>query len=87
MTLKARTIETIGYMIEAVAEEKSTFLSSVHEIATFLVSILKSGQLTIDDPQSSAIKETLCKIAYFLKEDFGVYMGAVLPGLLEDTKQ
>jgi hypothetical protein len=37
MTLKARTIETIGYMIEAVAEEKSAFLVSVHEISSFLV--------------------------------------------------
>lgn len=33
MNLRARTIETMGYMIEAVAEEKASFAQSVHEIA------------------------------------------------------
>ena len=86
MTLRARTIETLGYMIEAVAEEKATFLSSIHEISNFIIVLLKSG-LSSEDPQITAIKETLCKIAFTLKEDFNVYMGAILPGLLEDTKQ
>jgi hypothetical protein len=30
MTLRARTIETMGFMIEAVAEEKATFIENVH---------------------------------------------------------
>lgn len=86
MTLKARTIETLGYMIEAVAEEKATFVGSIHEISNFIIALLKSG-LSNEDPQITAIKETLCKIAFTLKEDFNVYMPAILPSLLEDTKQ
>lgn len=86
MTLRARTIETLGYMIEAVAEEKATFVGSIHEISTFIITLLKSG-LSNEDPQITAIKETLCKIAFTLKEDFNVYMPAILPSLLEDTKQ
>ena len=33
MTLRARTIEAIGFMIEAVSEEKETFKGSVSQIA------------------------------------------------------
>jgi|LauGreDrversion4_2_1035121.scaffolds.fasta_scaffold69174_4 hypothetical protein len=43
MNLRARTIETMGYMIEAVAEEKTTFLASVVEITNYLVNLLTSG--------------------------------------------
>ena len=49
MTLRARTIEAIGYMIQAVSEEKDSFKGNVTEIATFLVQLLNSG-LTNDDP-------------------------------------
>ncbi len=87
MTLRARTIETMGYMIEAVAEEKSAFAENVHQISTALVGLLTSGQLGNDDPQVIAIKETLSKIAYFLKEDFHQYFAKIFPGLIENTKQ
>jgi hypothetical protein len=40
MQLRARTIEAMGFMIEAVAEEKSTFKDSVSEITTVLVTLL-----------------------------------------------
>ncbi len=50
MTLRARTIETMGFMIEAVAEEKSAFLENVHQITQALVTLLTSGTLTNDDP-------------------------------------
>jgi hypothetical protein len=43
MNLRARTIETMGFMIEAVAEEKATFLASVVEITNYLVNLLTSG--------------------------------------------
>lgn len=49
MTLRARTIEAMGFMIEAVAEEKATFGASVKEITAVLVQLLNSG-LTNDDP-------------------------------------
>jgi hypothetical protein len=85
MTLRARTIEAMGFMIEAVAEEKETFNESVHQITATLVNFLQSG-LSNDDPQISAIKETLSKIAFFMKEDFHKYMAALLPNLVNDTK-
>lgn len=51
------------------------------------MTLLNSGSLTNDDPQILAIKETLSKIAYFMKEDFHQYFQAIFPALLEDTKQ
>ncbi len=50
MNLRARTIETIGFMIEAVSEEKTAFLTSVVEITNYLVNLLTSGQLSSEDP-------------------------------------
>lgn len=50
MNLRARTIETMGFMIEAVAEEKVTFLANVTEITNYLVNLLTSGQLNGEDP-------------------------------------
>ena len=85
MTLRARTIEALGFMIEAVTEEKATFVAGVTEITTFLVTVLNSG-LTTDDPQLTAIKETLAKIAGFLKEDFQQFLPLILPTLVSDSK-
>lgn len=84
MTLRARTIEAMGFMIEAVAESKE-FTENVQKIAAFLISLLNSG-LTNDDPQILAIKETLSKISYYLKENFHGFMGALMPSLINDTK-
>ena len=70
MTLRARTIEAIGFMIEAVTDEKAAFVANVTEITDNLVTMLVSGSLGSDDPQQAAIKDTLAKVAGFLKEDF-----------------
>lgn len=83
--LRAKAIGTIGFMIESVSEMKSSFSSSVMEITNYLVNLLNSG-LQTDDPQSLAIKETLTKIASFLKEDFSQYMPNMLQNLLNDSK-
>jgi hypothetical protein len=72
-------------MIEAVAEEKASFQDSVHQFAQYLVAQL--GQLSAEDPQILQTKETLAKVAYFLKEDFHSYFQAIFPSLLEDSKQ
>ena len=63
--MRAKTIETMGYMIEAISDEKASFNSNVLEITTSLVTLMNSG-LTEDDPQMISIKETLTKIAFFL---------------------
>jgi hypothetical protein len=34
----------------------------------------------------NAIKETLSKIAFFMKEDFHKFMPVIMPSLMEDTK-
>lgn len=60
----------MGFMIEAVAEEKSQFAQNVLEITQFLMNLLDSLKERTDDPQALSIKETMAKIASFLKEDF-----------------
>lgn len=77
-TLRSKTIETMGFMIEAVAAEKQAFLPSVQAITRMFVDLLKSG-LSTDDPQALAIKEALAKISSFLKEDFEPFLNEILP--------
>lgn len=60
-------------------------MGNVNEIATYLINLLKSG-LSNDDPQSLAIKETMAKIASFLKEDFNKFMPDILTSLITDSK-
>lgn len=75
----------MGFMVEAVSEQKTTFMENVVQITTSLVTLLNSG-LTNDDPQTLAIKEALIKIAYFLKEDFHQFMPNLLTVIINDTK-
>jgi hypothetical protein len=75
--LRARTIEAMGYMIEAVAEEKETFLKNVTSITVTLIELLNNltqDANNNDDPQILAIKEAIAKISTFLKEDFHQFM-------------
>jgi hypothetical protein len=76
-TLRARTFESIGYMIAAVSEDKS-FLGSVQEVTEKLFTLLQQT-FAHDDPQEVAVKEALTKVAFYLKEDFN----AVAPKFLE----
>jgi len=76
----------MGFMIESVNEEKSAFASNVLEITTSLITLMNSN-LTNDDPQMLAIKETLTKIASFLGEDFNQFMPTMLTTLINDSKQ
>ena len=85
MTLRARTIEAMGYMIEAVQNDKDSFKGQVAEITKTLVQLLNSG-LTNDDPQTLAIKETLAKTAAVLKEEFHVFMPTLMTSLVNDAK-
>ena len=85
MTLRARTIEAMGFMIEAVAEEKEAFKANVIQITSVLIKLLCSN-LSNDDPQITSIKESLSKISFFLKEDFHQFIPILLPSLINDTK-
>lgn len=77
MNLRARTFESIGFMISAVADNKE-FLQTVQQVTEKLFGLLQQ-QFAQDDPQEVAVKEALSKIAFYLKEDFHV----VAPKLLE----
>jgi hypothetical protein len=75
--LRARTIEAMGYMIEAVAEEKEAFVKNVTSITVTLIELLNNltqDANNNDDPQILAIKEAIAKISSFLKEDFHQFM-------------
>lgn len=66
--LRARTIESMGSLIVSVSDQKE-FTESVKDVTAQLFALL--GQpFDQDDPQEQAIKETIAKISYFLKEDF-----------------
>jgi len=62
---RAQAIETMGFMIDAVIDEKEAFKTSVFEITQRLSQLLKNG-LSDDDSQDVAIKDTLAKTAGFL---------------------
>jgi hypothetical protein len=68
MRLRARTIESMGFMIESICEKKE-FIGTVQRVTEELFKLLQQdfGQ---DDPQELAVKDTLGKTAFYLKEDF-----------------
>lgn len=66
--LKARAIESIGVLIAAVADNRE-FLETVQRVTAGLVALLASG-FAEDDPRHLAVKDTLAKVAYYLKDDF-----------------
>mmetsp|Transcript_5143 Transcript_5143/g.3603 ORF Transcript_5143/g.3603 Transcript_5143/m.3603 type:complete len:171 (+) Transcript_5143:1487-1999(+) len=82
--LRAKAIETMGAMIDAVAGDDETFKASVLEITKHLATQLQAG-LTDDDPQDIAIKETLIISAGFLQSEFGQFMPLLLETLLHDA--
>lgn len=83
MRLRARTVESIGYMIESVCENKD-FLSSVQRVTEKLFKCLEQG-FGQDDPQETAIKDTLAKTAYYLKDDFHAVAPQFLSVLVKDA--
>jgi len=68
MNLRARTIESIGFMVSAVSENRD-FLPAVKSITEKLF-VLLNQEFAHDDPQEVAVKEALSKVAFYLKEDF-----------------
>lgn len=85
MNLRARTIESIGYMISAVSENQE-FLPTVQQVTEKLFALLQ-GEFAHEDPQEIAVKEALSKIAFFLKEDFKFVAPKFLEILIKDAQQ
>jgi len=85
MNLRARTIESIGFMVAAVSENNE-FMGAVQQVTEKLFGILQS-QFAHDDPQEVAVKEALSKVAFYLKEDFHVVAPKYLEILVADANQ
>ncbi len=83
--IRAKVIECLGYLIESVGETPEAFKANVVQITELLGKLLVQS-LSEDDPQGLAIKETLCQIAFFLKEDFQRFLPDFLTILLKDAK-
>ena len=83
MRLRARTFESIGFMIESVSDNRD-FLSSVQRVTEKLFKCLEQG-FGQDDPQELAVKDTLAKTAFYLKEDFHAVAPQFLAVLVKDA--
>lgn len=81
--LRARTFESIGTLIAAVSEEKE-FSDSVKEVTEKLFAYL-DNKFDEDDPQELAIKDTIAKISFYLKEDFAYVAPKFLEILIKDA--
>ena len=85
MQLRARAIESMGVLIASVSEERQ-FLPQVQKVTESLLTLLNKTQFALDDPQQHAIKDTLVKTSFFLKEEFQVVANQFMPLLLKDAQ-
>lgn len=83
MRLRARTIESMGFMIGSVSENKD-FMGTVQRVTEKLFKILNQG-FSQDDPQELAVKDTLAKTAYYLQEDFHAVAPQFIAILVKDA--
>lgn len=83
MNLRARTFESIGFMIAAVSDNEEV-LDTVKAVTTKLFGALQQ-QFAHDDPQEVAVKEALTKVAFYLKGDFNVVAPKFLEILIVDA--
>lgn len=83
MQLRARAMESMGVLIVSVAENQE-FLGTVQEVTQSLFGLLQQG-FAEDDPQELAVKDTLAKVAFYLKGDFNAVAPQFLAILLKDA--
>lgn len=57
--LKSNTIQSIGFLLEAVKEQREQFEEDAKEILGAFIQLLQPGQLKEDDPQVQTIVQTL----------------------------
>jgi len=84
-TIRAKIINCMGYLVQAVQEEKESFTEDVQEFAQTMAGLL-AKQLEADDPQQSEIREALAKVSAFLEGDFAPYVQGLLALLLTDAQ-
>jgi len=73
----------MGFIIASVAE-KPEFSATVKQVTEILFGYLQK-EFSQDDPQVLAIKDTLAKTAYYLKEDFHAVAPKFLEILIKDA--
>lgn len=83
MNLRARTFESIGYMIAAVSENQEV-AETVKMVTEKLFTVMQT-QFAHDDPQEVAVKEALTKVAFYLKGDFHFVAPKFLEILINDA--
>lgn len=82
--LRARTIESMGVLIASAADQ-TELTETVKEVLSTLFGYLEK-EFDQDDPQPLAIKDTIAKIAYFLKDGFHVVAPQFLAILAKDAQ-
>ncbi len=70
-------------MIASVSENRE-FLGTVQKVTETLFALVNQ-KFAEDDPQELAVKDTLAKVAFYLKEDFNVVAPKFLEILLKDA--
>ena len=83
--IRAKIVNTMGFMIEAVCDNREEFLMDVIGICKDMATVLNMG-LEDDDPQAPAIKEALIKSATLLKQEFHQFMPNLLKSLIADAE-
>lgn len=84
--LKANTIQCIGFLMEAVKENKEQFEEDAKNVTDLFVQLLEPGVLTEDDPQMLSIVHALTQVSAVLGENFTVYLPKILQKLLKDAQ-
>ena len=84
--LKANTIQTIGYLLEAVKERREEFLEDAKKIMQIFVGALSSTAITDDDPQYSSTMQALTQLSAILKDDFLPFLPDIMNKLIKDSQ-
>lgn len=87
--LRSNTIQTIGFMMDAIKNNKENiheFKEDGKEIVEIFSKLLTSGLIKDDDPQVTAITNALTQVAAVLQEDFAPFLPTIMEKLLEGTR-
>ena len=85
--LRTNTIQSIGFLVNAVSDNATDFSGDVKEISEILAKMILPGVLKDDDPQYGAILNTFPQLAGMLKEQFSPYLPHIMDKLLADVRQ
>lgn len=84
--LKSNTIQCIGFLLEAVKEEREQFEEDAKEIANAFMQMLEPGVLKDDDPQITSITQSLTQVSAILLNNFTPYLPTIMERLIKDAQ-